>query len=351
MSSDRVSEWTVIGQFPHDTDGAAIENVQEREQGNMDNAILFLMQHGALVLFVVVFIEQIGLPFPAVPLLIAAGALAGTGHISLSTAIGSTVLAAVLADWIWYELGRRRGRTVLGWLCRISLEPDSCVRRTEALFLQHGPQALVVAKFIPGFSTIAPPLAGIVGLGIPLFLLYDGLGAVLWAGSSVALGYLFSDRIEQALIYGEQIGPVMVFAAGGLVASYVGFKAVVRRRQLRQVPRMTAGELAERLAGDHPPLLIDVRTRAAALEEPGLPGAQRMPVDELGRRSENLSQDRDLVLYCACPGDVSSAHGALTLRRLGFARVWVLHGGVAAWQAHEQAQGSSGLMPIGALTH
>jgi membrane protein DedA with SNARE-associated domain/rhodanese-related sulfurtransferase len=316
----------------------------------MDNALLFLMQHGALVLFVVVFIEQIGLPFPAVPLLTAAGALAGTGHMSLSTAIGSTVLAAVLADWIWYEMGRRRGRTVLGWLCRISLEPDSCVRRTEAFFVQHGPQALVLAKFIPGFSTIAPPLAGIVGLGIPLFLLYDGLGAMLWAGSSVVLGYLFSDRIEQALMYGDHVGPVMILAAGAAVAAYVGVKAVVRRRQLQRVPRITAGELAKRLTTDEPPVLIDVRARAASLEDAGLPGAQRMPIDELARRAPNLSQDRDLVLYCACPQDVTSAQGALLLRRMGFERVWVLNGGMAAWQAYEEGQRSGALMPIAALT-
>jgi membrane protein DedA with SNARE-associated domain/rhodanese-related sulfurtransferase len=317
----------------------------------MDEAVSFLMQHGALVLFAVVFIEQIGLPLPALPLLIAAGALAGTGHMSLWTALGSTVLAALAADGIWYELGRRRGRIVLGWLCRIALEPDSCVRRTEEFFVQHGPRALVLAKFIPGFSTIAPPLAGIVGLGIPLFLLYDGVGAVLWAGSSVGLGYLFSNRIEEALAYGHQLGPALTLGAAGLVAAYVGYKAAARRRQLRQVPRMTAAELANRLDGERPPLLLDVRSRAVGAEDLGLPGAERLPVDELARHASRLARDRDLVLYCACPGDVSSAQGALTLRRLGFTQVWVLQGGVTAWHAHGRADRAVELVAITALTH
>jgi rhodanese-related sulfurtransferase len=255
-----------------------------------------------------------------------------------------------MADGIWYELGRRRGRTVLGWLCRIALEPDSCVRRTEELFVEHGPRALVLAKFIPGFSTIAPPLAGIVGLGLPLFLLYDGLGALLWAGSSVGLGYLFSDRIEEALTYGHQLGPAVTLAVVGLVAAYVGYKAAARRRQLRLVPRMTAEELGRRLEGEHPPLLIDVRGRVVGGEDPGLPRAQRWPLDELARHSGNLARDRDLVLYCACPGDVSSAQGALILRRLGFDRVWVLHGGVTAWRARGLPE-TVDLMSIAAMTN
>lgn len=317
----------------------------------MHNASLFLMQYGAMVLFAVVFIEQIGLPLPAIPVLIAAGVLAGTGHMNLWTTIGITVGAALLADWIWYELGRQRGRRVLGWLCRIALEPDSCVRRTEEFFVQHGPHSLVLAKFIPGLSTIAPPLAGIVGLRLPVFLLYDGLGAVIWAGSSVGLGYFFSDRIEQALAYGNHLVPVTGIAALGMLAAYVLYKAVSRRRQLSQVPRMTVEELAERLEGDRPPLLIDVRGRTAAEAETGLPGALLMPIAELNQRYMNLPKDRDLVLYCACPTDASSAQGALTLRRLGFERVWVLQGGVTAWQARGFGKPAVALMPLTALTN
>lgn len=262
----------------------------------MNEALLFLMQYGAMVLFAVVFIEQIGLPFPAIPVLIAAGVLAGTGHLNLWLAVGVTVFAALAADWIWYVLGRRRGRQVLDLLCRIALEPDSCVRWTEDFFLKHGPHSLVVAKFIPGLSTIAPPLAGIVGLGIPVFLLYDGIGAVTWAGSGLGIGYAFSDQIEQAVSYAEQVTPVATLAAISALVIYIAYKAVTRRRQLRLVPRITVEQLTEKLQTDEPPLLIDVRSRARAEAEPGIPSALLMSLDEMTRRHHELPRHRDLVV-------------------------------------------------------
>jgi rhodanese-related sulfurtransferase len=190
-----------------------------------------------------------------------------------------------------------------------------------------------------------------VGLGLPLFLVYDGLGAVIWVGSSVGLGYVFSDHIEQALAYGNHLVPATGIAALGILAVYVLYKALSRRRQLRQVPRMTVEELAERLEGTRPPLVLDVRHRADAESEPGLPGALVMPMAELGERYVSLPLDRDLVLYCACPADVSSAQGALTLRRLGFERVWVLRGGVTAWHARRSGRPSVTLVPLSAVIH
>ena len=158
----------------------------------MNEILEFLTQHGALVLAAAVFAEQVGLPLPALPFLIAAGALVGTGQMSLGVAVVLAVLAAMAGDQVWFELGRRRGRPVLKWLCRISLEPTSCVRRTEDFFARHGVRALLVAKFLPGFSTIAPPLAGIVGLSVPQYLLFNGLGTLLWVGTGLGLGLAFS---------------------------------------------------------------------------------------------------------------------------------------------------------------
>src|SRR5690242_3163951 len=220
----------------------------------MNEAIEFLRQNGAMVLFAVVFVEKIGLPIPAIPVLVAAGVLAGSGYMNLWVALSVTVSAALVADWIWFELGRRRGRQVLDWLCRIALEPDSCVRKTETFFLRHGPHSLVLAKFIPGLSTIAPPLAGIVGLGAPLFLLYDGLGAVLWAGSSVWIGYIFSDQLEQAFVFSGRVAPIATIGVLGVLAGYVLYKARFRRRQLRSVPRIRIEELLEKLKTEQPPL-------------------------------------------------------------------------------------------------
>lgn len=300
----------------------------------MHETIQFLTEYGPLVLFVVVFVEQIGLPLPALPVLVAAGVLAGTGHLNLWIALGVTVSAALAADWIWFELGRRQGRRVLDVLCRIALEPDSCVRRTEDFFIKHGLHSLVVVKFIPGLSTITPPLAGIVGLGVPLFLLYDGLGAVIWAWSGLGIGYVFSDQIEQAVTYAEQVAPAATGMALGVLVLYIAHKAVSRRRQLRDVPRITVEQLTEKLRTEEPPLLIDVRPRASAEAEPGIPSAVLMSLDELTRRHHELPRHRDVVLYCGCPNDVTSAQGTLLLHKRGFTRVWPLAGGIEAWRRH-----------------
>lgn len=302
----------------------------------MSETIEFLRQYGAMVLFVVVFVEQIGLPFPAIPVLVAAGVLAGTGHMNVWMAVGVTVLAALAADWIWYVLGRRRGRRVLDWLCRIALEPDSCVRKTENFFLAHGPHALVLAKFIPGLSTIAPPLAGIVGLGAPIFLLYDGLGAALWAGSSVWIGYVFSNQIEQALVYRGHVTPVATIGVLAALGVYVLYKARSRRRQLRGVPRIGIEALLEKLNTEQPPLLIDVRPVMSGEAETAIPNALRMSLDDLARRHHELPRHRDLILYCGCPEDAASAQGTLFLRERGFTRVWPLAGGVEAWHRYTE---------------
>src|SRR3990172_6449002 len=162
----------------------------------MNEVFAFVLRHGYSVLFVWVFAEQLGLPVPAIPILLAAGALAGAGKMSFAVVLGLAVAAALAGDGIWYESGRRRGGQVLNFLCRISLEPDSCVRRTEDIYAKHGVRALVVAKFIPGFSTAAPPLAGAFRMKLTKFLGYDGLGALLWAGTFAGLGYIFSDQLE-----------------------------------------------------------------------------------------------------------------------------------------------------------
>ena len=212
----------------------------------MNEVAAFLIEHGTSVLFAVVLAEQIGLPIPAVPLLVAAGALAGAGELNLLTAIGMAVIAALFGNGLWYELGRRRGRSVLALLCRIALEPDSCVRRTEQFFFRHGARSLILAKFIPGLSTIAPPLAGIVGMRTSAFFLYDGLGTLIWVGSMVGLGYVLADQLETAFAYAAHITPVLGVAALAGLSTYIIYKTF-QRRQLRRLPRITAEQLAAKL--------------------------------------------------------------------------------------------------------
>ena len=319
----------------------------------MNETLEFLIQYGGWVLFAVVFAEQAGLPLPAVPFLVAAGVLAGTGHMDLPGTVAVSAGAALLADGIWYELGRRHGRRILNVLCRIALEPDSCVRRTEELFMKHGPYSLVAAKFIPGLSTIAPPLAGIVGLSVPLFLLYDGLGVVIWTGSSIGMGYLFSDQIEHGLAYIEHMTPgLMAIFLGGL-AAYAWYKAVSRRRQLRQVPRITVHELTEKLKTTEPPLLIDLRPLAETVSLPGIPGALQMSLEQLTLRHGELPRHRDVVLYCGCPEDAASAQGALLLHQKGLTRARPLAGGIEEWRRYGElgAAQDASVPPIYGLTN
>jgi membrane protein DedA with SNARE-associated domain/rhodanese-related sulfurtransferase len=302
---------------------------------NVNEAIQFLVQHGALILFAIVFAEQVGLPVPAIPLLIAAGAVVGTGQMSLWSVVGASLIAALLGDLVWYLLGRLRGRQVLGLLCRIALEPDACVRRTEDFFARHGARSLIVAKFFPGLSTIAPPMAGIVGMSVPLFLIYDGVGTLLWAGVGIAAGYVFSDQIEEAAAYAVQIGPTFGFTVIGSLVAYVVYKALYRRRLFRQIPRITVVELLEMLAAGKEPVIVDLRQLGD--EGLGIPGAVRMTVDELRRRYQELPRDRDIILYCACPRDAASAGAALLLQEKGLTRVWPLAGGIDAWHAHYES--------------
>jgi len=299
----------------------------------MNETIQFLTQHGTLVLFAVVFAEQIGLPVPAVLFLIAAGALAGTEQMGLGMAVGSAVLAALASDQVWFELGRRRGRRVLNWLCRISLEPTSCVRRTEDFFARHGVRSLVVAKFVPGLSTIAPPLAGIVELPVPQFLLYNGLGTLLWVGSGIGLGYVFSDQLEQALSVATHLGPAVGLILAGGVSGYVIYKALSRYRVERGVPRLTAQQVTEKLEAGEDPMIIDLRPETGRQEEAGIPGSVPLLFEDLSARHLDLPRDRDLILYCACPRDAASVQGTFLLRKLGFTRVWSLAGGIEAWRA------------------
>jgi membrane protein DedA with SNARE-associated domain len=154
----------------------------------LNEPIQFLLQHGYVLLFAWVLIEQMGLPVPAVPLLIAAGALAGSGRINLTVAMGLAIIAVLLADVFWYYLGRYRGGRVLKLLCRISLEPDSCVRRTEDVFARHGAHSLLIAKFVPGLNTAAPTLAGIFRMPLARFMVFDGLGAFFWVSTFAGLG-------------------------------------------------------------------------------------------------------------------------------------------------------------------
>ncbi len=301
----------------------------------MASSLQFLIDHGASVLFWVVFLEQAGLPVPAVPLLIAAGALVGAGKMSLATALVVPLVAALPPDVAWYYLGRMKGGTVLGFLCRLSLEPDSCVRDTEHLFHQHGPRALLIAKFIPGFSTVAPPLAGIVGMRATTFLWYDALGALIWIGASAGVGALFSSQLEYLLRLFDQAGGLLLIVLLFGLAGFIGYKFYHRKRFLRQLrmAKISVDELKERMDAGEPLTVVDVRhPMALELDPEVIPGALHFMMEEIEHRHHEIPRDQDIVLYCTCPNEVSSARTALMLKKKGIHRVRPLEGGLDAWR-------------------
>jgi membrane protein DedA with SNARE-associated domain len=267
----------------------------------MEEALQFVVRYGYAVVFGWVLAEQIGLPIPAVPVLLAAGAVAGTGRLSGALVLALAVLASVLSDAIWYGIGRVRGASVLSLLCRISLEPDSCVRRTEEVFSRQGARSLVVAKFIPGFSTAAPPLAGVVRMPLGRFLFFTSLGGLVWAGLFVGLGWVFSGQLERVAEQAVRLGTGLVVLLVLALAGYIGWKYVSRQRFLRRlrIARIEPDELKTRLDAGEAMVVVDLRHPIDFESEPNIiPGALHLSTAELESRHGEIPRDREIVLYC-----------------------------------------------------
>lgn len=314
------------------------------------NSLQFLADHGAMVLFWVILVEQVGAPIPAIPLLVAAGALVGAGKMSLATVLLVPVAASLPPDLGWYYLGRFKGGRVLGFLCRLSLEPDSCVRDTENLFHRNGPRALLLAKFIPGFSTVAPPLAGIVGMTAGTFALYDIAGTLIWAAVSAGVGALFSNQLEQLAGLFDQAGGLMLAGLIVGLAGFIGYKFYHRQTFLRylRMAKISVEELKARLDAGEAISVVDVRhPLALELDPETIPGATNFTLEEIEHRHHEIPRDRDIVLYCACPNEVSSARTAFLLKKKGIHRVRPLEGGLDAWRARRYPVERRATMVVG----
>jgi membrane protein DedA with SNARE-associated domain/rhodanese-related sulfurtransferase len=293
-------------------------------------------QYGLIIVFVNVLVEQIGLPIPAIPTLVIAGALAADGQLSPAALFFWSLVACLMADCGWYFIGRTYGIRVLKLLCQISLEPDSCVSQTQTRFERWGINSLVVAKFIPGLAIIAPPLAGAMRIGWGRFIALSAAGAALWVGSAMAAGALFRAQIAVMLRHLGEIGSVAALLVLGALAVYIGIKWWERVRFFKslRMARIGVAELYELLQAGAEPLIVDVRSPTArALEPRWIPGALRVPLDELAKHIKDLPRDRDIVLYCACPSEASAARVARVLMNHGFKKVRPLHGGLDAWRA------------------
>jgi membrane protein DedA with SNARE-associated domain len=262
----------------------------------------FIIRHGYIVLFVWVLAEQLGLPLPAVPVLLAAGALAGAGKLNFYVALLLALAGSLLSDYFWYELGRRRGGKVLNFLCRMSLEPDTCVRKTEDSFAKHGARSLLIAKFVPGLSTVAPPLAGMFHMPVRRFLLFNTGGALLWAGSFMGLGYAFSDQIEKIVAQLEVYGGWLLWGIFGALAAYVAWKFVNRKIYIRRlrVLRITPEELRRKQESGEDLLVLDLRHSSDIAADPQtIPGAFLVTAEDLEEQHANIPRDKEIILFCS----------------------------------------------------
>ena len=259
----------------------------------MDEMLRFILHHGYTVLGVWVFSEQFGFPISSVPALLAAGALAGSGNLGLAGVIVVPILGSLLADTTWYEFGRYKGSRVLNWICRISLEPDSCVRNTENLFSRQGAKSLVVAKFVPGLSVAAPPLSGMLGMRIWRFLLFDGLGAGAYVGVFVGLGYIFSHQLEAVAQIALGLGVGLMVLLVGSLALYIAWKYFQRQRFIRslRVSRITAEELKRKIDAGEEVAILDLRHSMDFEADPKtIPGALFLPSEQFDQRIAKFLQ-------------------------------------------------------------
>ncbi|GAC1417269.1 MAG: DedA family protein/thiosulfate sulfurtransferase GlpE [Acidobacteriaceae bacterium] len=306
----------------------------------MPIAVDFFVAHAYAILFVWVLVEQLGIPIPSIPLLLTAGTLSATHRLHVPSALAAVIVACVLSDSVWYLLGRRFGNRVLRLLCRFSLEASTCVARTENYFSRRGAVTLLFAKFIPGLSTVAAPIAGQTGMAYPRFFAFDLAGSVVWSLSYLLAGRFFGDVAKRSQAF---FGILSHFAAVVFLLMVVGFftwRVIKNRRFLASVRelRLDPEDLKTMMEeatehGSPQPYIVDLRHPLDYLPDPRvLPGAVRIGPADLARHADQIPRDRDIILYCTCPSEETSARVALQLHRLGITRVRPLRGGFDQWK-------------------
>ncbi|MHB1936354.1 MAG: VTT domain-containing protein [Acidobacteriaceae bacterium] len=301
----------------------------------MHFTVQFFLAYGYWILFGWVLAEQLGVPLPSTPILVAAGTFTSTHHMEISMIVLSVMAGCALADSIWFRLGGRFGSPMGRWMCKFSLEAASCVRRTEDILTRHGPVALLFAKFIPGLNTMAAPLAGQSKMKYRVFLMYDMAGSFLWVATLVLIGRFFGDAIRRnaAILHWlnrSAFGLVVLVVAGIVIVRLVRQRQFLRKiRTLRIEPT----ELKAMMDRGESLYIIDLRHPLDILPDPRiLPGAVCLPPNELIARNAEIPRDRDIVLYCTCPSEATSAKVALTMRRFGIERIRPLRGGFDGWK-------------------
>lgn len=305
----------------------------------MNALVDLLLQHGLLLVAAVTLAARAGLPLPAAPLLVVAGGLAATGQFGRlggPALLLVAVLANVGGDLGWYWGGRRYGHRVMRLLCRVSLSPDSCVRQSEQMIQRWGGSALLAAKFVPGVSVVAAPMAGALGMSWTRFLVNDTVASALWSLLYLVLGWVFQQQISDALelMAGAGLAALGLLLLG--VAVFVAWRWLRRWRKRRSlaVQRIAVVDLRRMLAEGDVPVLVDVRGPGMRQVDPRrIPGAISLSLDALVARAADWPPGQAVVTYCSCPDEATAAEAARRLHALGHARAWPLAGGLEAWSA------------------
>ena len=306
----------------------------------MSSMMFLLLRHTYSVLFGWVLIEQAGLPIPSIPLMLAAGTMSAAHKLHVAYALPIVMLACLLSDSMWYFLGKRYGSKVLDLLCRFSLEAASCVSRTQGTVTKRGAFTLLFAKFVPGLSTMAAPIVGQAKIPYPTFVLYDMAGTLIWASAWLFAGRFFGDVAKRSTDFFAALGHFAGLLVVLMVIAVVVYRVVKRRqfvselRGLRLEPTQLLAMIDDaKREGKDPPFIVDLRHPLDLLPDPRvLPGALRIGPDQLKERSTMIPRDRDIVLYCTCPSEETSAKVAMELRRMGVRRVRPLRGGLQGWK-------------------
>lgn len=302
----------------------------------MHSTLISASQSAYALLFAWVFAEQVGLPIPAVPILLGAGAMSANGKMHFGLALFVGLIGSMIADAAWYEAGRYRGLSLVHSICRLSMEKDSCARKTQQLYGTYGAFALVIAKFVPGLNFAAPPLSGIFRMRRLRFLLFNAAGATVWISVFMILGFLFTAQLT-ALAHSAAAAGHAVLAGGAIVAVAAFIFWKYRRRRLFRhelsAATITAKELKDNIDRRAGLTIIDVRHPLDLLSAPfTIPGALRIPLEGLAMQVANLPRDKRVVIYCTCPSQASSSRALQLLRGYGLNEVKVLAGGLQAWQ-------------------
>ena len=298
----------------------------------MGDVVSLLSHYGLLAVFVAVFLDEIGIPAGSPVVIMTAAAYSARTPPALAAILVTALAGGLSADTIWFLAARRHGRKLLAFACRFSSSPDSCMRRTSGVYTRYGNLSLVASKFVPGTGIIAIALAGVADVGFPVFLSFTGGGLLALHTLFILLGAIFHSAVHQVIATLARLGPYGIALVLGLVLAYAAFRWLRHQAFVSslKMARISVAELAGLMDGEPKPVLVDVRTETARARGI-IPGALYASPAEAKASLAHLPRETEIVVYCACPNEVSAAAAAKHLRTSGFKHIRPLAGGYEAW--------------------